>query len=266
MRPLLRSTVLMALAMPFLAAQTPSSKGSREILAHARAAYYNLRDRGLISYRSTMEPDWEGVLAEVRKKDPDSANRALNLLEAIHFKLQLGADDSVKLTHDEVQTQNEKASEGLSQVYGGAEQLVQGFFQTWSPFMLHPPLPDPGSDYEMVLQGDQIQIRYKDGDASVVTTLARKGFRISSMKITTASFDSLLQPQFEDSPGGLVLVGYQGDYQSGNAAETTHLQIGIRYQEVQALKLPSQLTVNGSYGGTPFELTVRFSDFQPVLK
>ena len=268
MNPLCRTASLSALllSVPVLSAQVVEVHHKQEILKKARAACYNLRSRGLLSFQSGLEPDWDTMLAGARKTNPEGTDRAVKLLEAIHFHMTLAADDSVKVTHDTVEAPNDASAKGLAQVYGGMEQMTQGFFQTWSVFLLSYPFPEPGSPYHLVASGEQYQLTYKEGDTDEVTTTLGKDLRILSMKVTTAAFSSLLQPQYEATSQGLLLVGYQADYQSGNAAETTKLQVGIQYADVDGFKLPSELNLQGSYGGSPFSVRVAFKDIQVVHK
>ena len=267
MNPLCRTASLSALllSVPVLSAQVVEVPHKQEILKKAREACYNLRSRGLVSFQSGLEPDWDTMLAGARKTNPEGTDRAVKLLEAIHFHMNLSQDDTVKLTHDAVQAPNDAAAKGLAQVYGGMEQMTQGFFQTWSVFLLSYPFPEPGGSYHLIASGEQYQLTYKDGDAEVVTTLG-KDLRITSMKVTSSAFSSLLQPQYEATPQGLLMVGYQADYQTGNAAETTQLQVGIQYKDVDGFKLPSELNLQGSYGGSPFSVRVAFKDIQVVHK
>ena len=267
MNPLCRTASLSALllSVPVLSAQVVEVPHKQEILKKAREACYNLRSRGLVSFQSGLEPDWDSMLASARKANPEGTDRGVKLLEAIHFHMNLSQDDTVKLTHDAVQAPNDAAAKGLAQVYGGMEQMTQGFFQTWSVFLLSYPFPEPGGSYHLIASGEQYQLTYKDGDAEVVTTLG-KDLRITSMKVTSSAFSSLLQPQYEATPQGLLMVGYQADYQTGNAAETTQLQVGIQYKDVDGFKLPSELNLQGSYGGSPFSVRVAFKDIQVVHK
>lgn len=267
MNPLRRISPLLALALsvPLLSSQGTESPANRKLLQQARDACYNLRARGLVSFQGGMEPDWGALLADARKENPEGIDRAVKMLEAIHFQLSLAPDNSVKVTHDAVQAPNEQSAKGLAQVYGGMEQMTQGFFQTWGTFLLHHPFPDQGVPYRLTAAGEQYQISYKDGGSSVVTLLG-KDLRIISIKSRDPESDSLLQPQFEATPQGLLLIGYLGDYQNGKPEEATHLQVGIRYTLVDGLQLPSELIINGSYGGSPIGLKVRFVNLKAVLK
>lgn len=267
MKPLRNTSVLLSLflAIPALSGQGLGAHQKQEILKKARAACYNLRQEGLVSFQAGMEPDWDTILASARKENPDGIDRAVKLLGDIHFRMTLAADDSVKLTHDSVEAPNDQAAKGLAQVYEGMEQMTQGFFQTWSLFLLSYPFPDPGEPCQLLASGGLYQLTYKEGTSDVVTTFG-KDFRITNMKVTTPTFVSQIQPQFEKTPRGYLLVGYQADYQSGNAAETTKLQVGIQYKDVDGLKLPSQLDLQGSYGGSPFSVRVAFKDLKATQK
>lgn len=248
-----------------LAAQVVPPKEAAALLKRARAAHYNLVDLGFGSLDAGIQPDWEGTLAAARKSDPAAADRAVSLLEAIHFHMVVGADGSAKVTHDQVQAPNAQSAQGLSQVYGGMEQMIQGFFQTWGAFELLHPFPEPGQPFQVIAAGEQHVITYKDGETDIETTLG-PDLRIINTKFHASGFDSSVQPQFEASPEGFYLVGYQADYRNGKPDEVTRLQVRIDTQMVSGLRVPSRLVLVGSYGETPFNLEVRFTDLKAARK
>jgi hypothetical protein len=131
--------------------------------------------------------------------------------------------------------------------------------------MMTTPFPEAASDYQLVAQGDEWQLSYKDGSADVVTTMG-KDFAIRQMKVTTSEFNSTIQPQFTNSAQGFLLVGYQAEYFGKTPAETTRLQVRIEHQEVNGVQLPKNLNLGGTYGGSAFQVEVAFSGCQAAKK
>jgi hypothetical protein len=248
-----------ALFSAVMHAQTADKK---EIVKQARLSYYSLKDQGLAEFQCTAVPNWQLLLTE-QKLDADTVNRAVLLLNKIHFSVSLAAGGEARVTHNEVSAENEEVAKGLRQIYSGMEQMTTGFFQTWSAFSMSPALPEIARDYQLEKTGTEYRLSYKDGTADVVTILDRD-FAMSYVKTTTPEFDSTIRPQFKKTAKGLLLAGYSATYTGKSAADTTELQIAIDYQTVDELQLPQKLDLKGTYGGSPFHVEVAFSGCHAV--
>lgn len=229
----------------------------KEILRQARQAYYSLKDEGLAQFQCRMAPNWQLVLTE-RKLEPDQINRALMLLNKINFSVSLAVDGEAKVTHNDVAAENEETAKGLNQIYGGMEQAIVGFFQTWSAFSMSPALPAIGDDYQLEKAESEYHLSYKNGTTDVVT-IFDQDFAIRYMKITNPEFDATMRPQFAKTAKGWLVTGYSATYAGKSVADTVELLVAINYQAVDGLQLPQTLRVRGSYGGSPFDVEITFS-------
>ena len=259
---LIACCVATAFVAPAFAADKADKK---EVVKQARQSYYSLRGQGLSQFQCSAEPDWAMLLAEQQKTDPASFERAVKKLKEIHFVVALRPDGSVNVTHNDVTGDNDEMKKGLAQIYSGMEQMVSGFFATWSPFMLTNPFPEVESDYQLEDQGAQYRLAYKDGTADVVTTMG-KDFNISEVNVVTKEFKSRMQPQFSKSSAGFLLSGYQAEYTGSQPGDATQLQVRVEYQSVNGLQLPQKLNLAGSYGGSPFQIEVAFTGCQADRK
>ena len=237
----------------------------QQMLSQARGAYYNLRHEGLKSFECSVTPNWDLLLQNERKEDPKAADAAIQVLNQLEFTLNLGSDDSVKLTHNELTGQNEQMMAALKQIYGGMEQMASGFFDTWKLFMLRPPFPEVSGDYQLQARSPQYVLTYREDTTDVVTTMGRD-FAISNMKITTPEFDSTIQPSFTRSPKGFLLSGYEADYASQKPEETTHLKVLMDYQPVDGFQMLHKLNLSGTYGGAAFAVELTFSGCKVTKK
>lgn len=246
-----------------VASANGAQRDDKEIIKQARQEYYNLRNRGLIAFSSSVQPNWRVVLKEQLSADSANAENAVNLLNGIHFLLTLGPDGAIKVTHRaDVAPPNEKAAEGFKQIFGGMEQSLSGFFDTWSPFMLTSPFPEVDSDYRLEEIDNQYRLSYKEGTATVVTTMSKKDLVISEIAVDSPEFKSVIKPQFTRNEQGLVLSGYQANYQGIADSTKVLLNVQIENQPVNGLQLPRKLNLSGSYQGAPFEMELLFSDYQ----
>jgi hypothetical protein len=240
------------------AAQQPDKN---EIIKKARQSYYSLKNEGLNEFRCSMTPDWAYLLQEQRKADPAGIDAAVKKLQALHFSLTLGLDGEAQVLHNDLAAENEQVAAGLKQVYTGMSQMASGFFQTWSGYMISTALPDPGIDFQLDEVGSDYRLTYKEGTADVVTTMT-KDFVITTQSVKSKEFDATLKPQFNKIAKGLVLASYKASYRGATPAEATELDVSMNYQEVNGFQFPSDTTLSGSYGGTPFSTKVAFTDCQ----
>lgn len=234
----------------------------REIIKKARETYYSLRGRGLEAFEASVQPNWRLVLKDQLAQDPAGAQQGLKMLNGIHFQVSLDRSGTTKITHHEdVAPTSEQAANGFKQIFSGMEQAMSGFFDSWAPFMLTTPFPDPAGEYTLEELNNQYHLSYKDGSAAIATTMS-KNLVISEIRVDSPAFKSVLKPQFSESPQGLLLSGYEATYQGTGDGESVKLNVQIENQQVNGLQLPRKLNLDGSYQGTPFQMELTFSDYQ----
>lgn len=258
-------SVLCSIALLPALASAQDLGDKQVLLGQARGAYYNLRDNGLVSFQCNVTPNWDLLLGDQKKQNPERAASTIQTLSQLRFTTSLAADSTVTVTHNDLAGQSPQMMQALSQIYGGMEQMASGFFDTWKLFMLGPPFPDTASLYTMESVGPQYRLSYKDGDSDVVTTMGRD-FSIAKMQVNTADSRSSILPTFTRTDKGFRLSGYEADYQSPKPEEATHLKVALDYQEVEGLSLVQRLNLSGSYGGTAFAVELTFSGCQVSKK
>lgn len=236
------------------------------VLSQARRAYYNLRTEGLQSFECGITPNWEMLLQKEREQNPEGADQAIKILNQIQFTFNLAADSTMKLTHNTVAGQSDQMTDEFKQIYAGVEQMASGFFDTWKLFMLNPPFPEVGSQYDLVATGSQYRLSYKEDRATDVVTTMSRDFAINNMKFTTPDSDNAIQPIFTATPKGLLLTSYETVYQSQKPEESTHLKVHIDYNTVDGIQMPQKLNLSSSYGGSPLNVELGFSDCKVTKK
>src|SRR5229473_436856 len=107
------------LASAFAQAGASQPPDKLEILKQARQAYYSLKSEGFAQFQCGMDPNWKALLAEQRKANPESIDRAIERLKLIHFLVTVDANGAAKVTHNEITADNEDMAKGLAQIYGG---------------------------------------------------------------------------------------------------------------------------------------------------
>jgi len=225
-------------------------------LKQAGKAYYSLSRERMDRFQCSLVPNWKLLLQE-QKLAPEVVERAVEILKGIQFTLTVDRQGVATITHTTVAAENDQVAAGLKQIYDGMEQMTVGFFQTWSAFMISPPLPDGSTPVHLEKLGVWRILSYNDGAAKVETTLG-KDLSVSATKVVTKDFQSTINPAFAKTAKGYVLVGYQATYRGAAGGDATDLNVSIENQETDGFTLPKKMDLRGSYGGSPFHVEVAF--------
>jgi hypothetical protein len=252
--------LLMACCLVATAQSQTAVADSKKVIEDARHAYYSLRMAGLDEFRATVKPNWALVLKDQIKTDPVGAQAGLKLLNGIHFSMLLDRTDKVTVTHQtDTVPSNEQQRKGFDDIYSGMDQAINGFFTTWSLFMLNSPFPAPDSNYTLENLGTQYRLSYKDGAADVVTMMG-KNLIITDIKVSSADFNSSVRPQFVHTPKGFVLTGYDADYKPTSGSGVVKLSLKIDHEPISGLQLPVNLVLDSVMDGAPTHMELAFSE------
>jgi hypothetical protein len=253
-------------SMSFSSALAVDVPNKKEVVTKARQSYYNLHNLGLASFRCTISPNWDLVLADTKRTDPAGADQTLKILNQIHFTLTLTPDNKVQITHtDPPPAENAQQAASYEQIFTGMQQMMSGFFDMWSPFYLTSPFPEVNGEYQLEDQGIQYVLFYKEG-ATAVVIIMDKDLAISSWNITSSNYTTTLQPEFLKNPKGLLLSAYTVTYRTKSPSEDIRVNVQIVYQEIEGLQLIQRLSLSGVSAGNPFAMDLAFSGFQITKK
>ncbi len=262
---------LAGLAAPALKAAQPTPPAAAKvqpeaILSQARGAYVGLSDRGFRGYRFAVTPDWPLTLSELAKSNPAGYEAALKLLKQIRYEGRVGAHGQSQISHNFVDTPNEASTSGLNQVNQGVEQAINGFFQTWAPFMVHAPIPPAGSPCTAEDQGTHFQLNWQEtGDVSVDLRLDRT-FAVTEMKVLAPAFRAAIRPTFERQSGAFVLTGYDAEYTPRNGGAEMVLKVLIVNQALDGMPVPASLDVTVWTQGRKERMTFAFTELKAEAK
>ena len=252
---------LLALVLALLSlAAGKALADNKETLDAARAAYYSLRRERLTSFSCLATPNWDLLLASRWRADPAAAARAYKTFSSLTFGVEVAPGQHPKVMHADVPS-GEPESEALKRLVAGMEQTVSGFFETWTPFVLTTPIPGATADKTQT-HGRWI-VDYKETGGTQIGLVMREDYTIESTRIQTATFASVIQPQFIRSPKGMLLTAVQGSYRKlAGAAAPVSLQLRIEYQDVSGFPLPTRLHVMSYDGRTVGVMDLGFGTCQ----
>jgi len=240
-------------------ASAASAADKRAVVQQARQSFYSLHALGFESFECSIRPNWNLLLAEQRKADPQQTDTALKTLDRLRFTIDLNPDGSVKFSHNKLAGQSTEMNEAMQQIFDGMEQTMSGFFDTWKLFVLDSPFPDPDGDFQLQDMGALYRITYRDGSADVTTTMT-KDFAIADLNVASPEFVSSIRPHFTKLAGGWLLNAYEASYRSAKPDEATELKVAVRYGTVNGLQTIQKLNLSGTYGASAFDIELGFTD------
>jgi hypothetical protein len=254
------AVALVALLVQPLAAADRADK--RELMKEARAAYYSLRRSGLDSFQVNITVNWDVVL----KGQPTTAagrESAMKLLNGLHFAAAFGADGKTVVTHRaDTPAPNAQSQAGYDQIFGGMDQVITGFMDTYKPFMVGSPFPEVDAAYTLEDFNNGYRLTYKDDAKTAVMTLMTKAFVITETVVHAADFDSTIKPSFLATADGYVLAGYDGDYVPTMTKTGVVKLIGtIEHSFVNGLRMPKKLAFDSKVDGVPNATELTFTDY-----
>ncbi len=259
----------LALAAPVHAADQPPAAAKvaagepvaerEKVLVKARASYYSLHQAGLGGFKCSLVPNWERMLHDLFKTAPEGADETLKELKKIRFELSVSGSGIPAITHHVEGELDPELEKSLGDMYGGMEQMVDGFFATWRGFTIRPLLPGPAVEYRLEKTGHEYRISYREDDAEVVTVLG-EDLAIKSLHVTSREIDTTLRPVFGKTAGGFLLSGYGAEYQNLQPPSRGVLTVKIDNRMVDGFQLPAKVFVTGEDDGTPFAIEIAFTD------
>lgn len=238
--------------LTYAAAQTGQpGPADRETVRAAREAYYSLAANGFLGMTADVEPDWAFILGRPLTSDEQ------RVFGAIKFQVDLDANGAASVTATTPPPANEAQRAGFAQITGGMGQMLTGFFQTWSMFMITPPLPSPSFAFQLQREAKSYRLSYKSGPSAVVTTFL-KNYAITSYSVATPDSTDTVMPVFTPTEDGFVLTGYAGEYITPSGAGNTSLKVDLTYQDVAGLRLAKVMTLDSTYEGQPSRVKLEF--------
>ncbi len=235
-----------------------------QIIAQARASYYSLKREGMAEFRCRVVPNFDQVLAGLRKTDAAEADRRANILAHTRFELVVPLEGNVILTHSYDGEMPAELAANFNLVYSNVEQALRGFFMTWRGFMVNDMLPKPGVAYTLDKVQSGYRISYLDHGASALVTMDHD-MVISSIKMTMGPFEGTISPHFEKIDGKLVLVSYEGVSQGPvpgahvpDVKAKGHFKIDN--QLVDGFLIPRYHEMQGTVNGETAAMGITFSD------
>lgn len=238
--------------------QTARCADKKTILEQANRTYFNLKANGLAEFTCQVSPDWDAAFKNV-KMDAVGRDKVLPMAKQTTFQVTVGPSGAASISHQFRQAPpSQDVADRLRIMAEGMEQMLSGFFQTWSQLMINPPLAGTDNEYQMEEKSDGYRFTANEANIEVAVEMNRD-LVINSIYAKTSEFEGTVHPRFAQHQGGLVVDSYEGTYKtkSGNSQQ---LSVKIQYQEIESLPLPRIVTMTISLPQGLLEEPIALSD------
>jgi hypothetical protein len=231
----------------------------REIVRRARQSYYSLKKQGLLEFRCSALPDWDLTYKSVNS-DKIGMEQLLPILQKTRFKVVVGPDGASTISHEsDIAPPDENVARRVRDSISGMEQVLTGFYRTWSQFVVNTLLPDENSEYTVDELDGKYLLSYKEGTAEVITTMDHD-FRIEQLKVTSSQFDATFRTQWSNTEKRLLLAAYDAEIKTASASSV--LSVKIEYEETDGFELPSAIKAEVPMGEKKVPIRIAFADYE----
>ncbi len=245
--------ILVCAITTLVTAQSPSGT-SQDVIAQARRAYYNLAEKRFYGFKAVIEPDWEVILGSTAT--PEN----LKVFRAVQLSMTVDGNGVVVVNHEVADSEQTKVEPYVKPIHENVQRLLSGFFGTWARFMVSSPFPDAQTQSKIENSGNAHRIFYSTETNDVLLTMTNE-LLITEWKLTSTRAKRTLKPLFQKTEEGLLLNGYQTDFEPVAEGIRTTLDFTIGYQDVSGMRLPHKIRINGIHGGQPVAAKFTFSQY-----
>ncbi len=212
------------------------SADKKDVLRRSGASLYNLKADGLVEFSCQASPDFDTAYKDI-KMDEVGRTQMLPAAKNIRFQVAVGPSGAANVSHQFAEAPpNQEIADRLQKVAGGMEQIIGGFFKTWSSLMMNSPFTGSPDDYQM----DEVADGYRvtaDAGSTHVEILLDHSYTPTSISARSTNFDGTVRPIFIKRKDKSLLQSYAGSSKtSGRASQD--LSMKIEYQDVEGLAIP----------------------------
>ena len=249
---------LLLITLTFAYAPPARCAEKNPIQDEADRAYYNLKAKGLVQFSCEVQPDFDAAYKNI-PVDAVGRDQVLPIAKKTRFQVVVGPSGAASVSHQSSDAPaTEEVATRVRQTIGGMEQIITGFFETWSNQMINPPLGG-GIEYQV----EQLPEGYRftaDSAGVHITASMNRDFVTDLIEAKGPELDGSVAPRYTRRPDGLLLESYDATYKTGGNSQK--LSVNIQYQEIEGLLLPRIVTVSMILPQGSLNAPMTFSDCQ----
>jgi hypothetical protein len=242
------NTILMLMVVCVSAAQD-----TQGVADQAQKAYYSLYSRGFKGFTAAVEPNWEVILGKA------ATTQNLKVFRALHFTLAVDSRGTAVVTYQAINPDKVRLEPYARQIHANVEGLVNGFFSTWSTFVVSSPFPIRDAQTKIENGTTEHRLFFKTRSADAILTLTND-LLISELKLIGPSGKRTIKPAFQKTTEGFLLSSFTSTFEpTSEGLLSTTLDVQIEHQQVTGMRLPQKVRIKGMHGSEPIEAELTFT-------
>jgi hypothetical protein len=219
--------------------QAIAGDAQTQLLTAARNHYVNLNNQGLKSFSCNVDINWDDIF----KQTGGSALPAENPLMIYLVRSRLGVRETIasgaEVTWANSGRPPDEVGEMAGQVRGAVQQMLQSFFEAWTPNIngqlflsdvISAKSTDKGYEIEEKIPGNGIG-----------TLTFDKNLVLGHITSISDDHASEIEVKYSPTQQGLLLSGVAIDSRRPPTAPSRHVDITTDYQTVDGFQLPASI-------------------------
>jgi hypothetical protein len=237
-------------APPPAAAQPNSTPNpNSEWLAKTGKIYYSSAKAGLTGFDCAVHPDWHALFASANKganvPDDDARLAQLKTVEVTMHARMKGGSTIDWVARDTDKPLDQTSTDLLNGMHQSVQQTLEGFLQFWTPFMEDSVVPATPQGIEITHTATSHKIHAKQGETEL-TEIFNSDLVLEQFNVVLSGTSIKFEPSYKPTPRGLLVSGFVAHILTAGApgGQEQEMRVGIEYQEVNGLTIPSELIMD----------------------
>jgi len=238
---LLTLLAFVTLAAP-ASAQAVTGKDRDSLLTAARAQYFNLRFQGMKSFSCNVDVDWDAMFRQFNGS-PLPANSPMMLyLTKSQLRVKESVTSGAEVTWANSGTPSDEFAESASKLRGGIKQMLDGFFQAWTPNINGELFANHVTGVTATPTGYLVDEKNSDTDTDKLTF--DKNMVLGHISSKSSDLSAEVNMKFLQTPQGWLVNNIDGDYRQPADAPPTHVSMNTDYQTVDGFQIPGTIVLS----------------------
>ena len=238
---LLSFLAIVAIAAP-AHSQAVTGEARTSLLTAARAQYYNLRFQGLKSFSCNVAIDWDSIFTQATGAPLPADNPIMAYLLKTRLGVKETVDSGAEVTWANSGTPPDALAQSVSQLRGGVKQMLDGFFEAWTP-NINGDLFSKGVT-SVTATNAGYQVEEKSEKNSTDTLTFDKNMLLGHISSTSPEVLAEIDTKYSPTPQGLLVSSFDADYRQPVSAPPTHVTMTTDYQKVEGFQLPNTIVLS----------------------
>lgn len=215
--------------------------------------YYNLSQSKLKKIDCEVSTD---VFERVKEQIYSSLNeKDKKEIDSINFYFSYENKNFTFTASNYPKFSNEQMTKGMTQVIDGTDEIVTGFFTSWTSLVSEPLFTD-NKQYDFI-ENDNSYITNYEEDGNNVELIFDKDYVLQKITYSNENQKSIIIPKYVITKEGLLIT--EMDFNIGN--DMIHELIKIEYKKIKDIYLPENINIKINMFQSEQNITLNLFNF-----